>query len=862
MSPSRLSDWGKNPKQGLSAEDLARDLIKKKLLTLWQAKMLLKGATKLGIGSYTLTDRLERNAMGDRFSAVHKQLSRKVTIQYLPAALCKDTDAKKIIHQHGRKLANLDHPNLTHVFDIDEENGRVYLVSESINGYTLAALRESNQLPDHAPKVGNLIHQVLAAATHAHASDVFHGNINESNITITKTGSAKLGSLTRSSVQTALDNAGIGTPDNDLKSISTLGQSLLENCPDDEQRKDLAVIFAAIPTDATTVPDQLDQWLLANNPPEEITSNDLTLEPAVDLPLTTPDYALASAAPTGPPTHMKAKQSAEQQPSDDGNFLARIARKSPVGVLAASALVSLLFIGSTVFAANSMFGDKTDQQVAAATPATQNSRGTNKKSNKSRKSRRNAAKKEAHKVQRPDFSKSNGLLAEPPPSQADQKALDPEENRKAIAAHFSGKTPTAPTEPDTSAVQNTSLARDTADHYKPETASDPIATAPATTPPQDTADKNKAANKKSANKKSAKKDVLKAGENPFTKLPATIDIPLASDPTPFNIGRLVLEKKHLLGVELVSAPVIARKKPVFSIARTAEDRQKWNISWQKKKKTDPIVVAQLTKSPADLSFQWLPAAAENEVCNYLRNCRLKLSTPSNTHWLTLRNPIKIDGFQLTESATSIRKEIEIPWMPSTASITAKSSKWVIRSKTHKDLHPTMEQPEITRKSPAIMFMSNGTAQHLWMQIGVDIRKKLKIEASLLAQPIPESRVVPITEIGQISQMALQMKQFVQQAQVAAQQASAAAAKVEKRKGTDWEKKQQAKDQAEEFAAAAKAFELRARHSEFYAEIAPRLVNKDIPLTVTFSLNDQHRIVLAYTTGNVDLQKKKKNKKKE
>ena len=102
-------------------------------------------------------------------------------------------------------------------------------------------------------------------------------------------------------------------------------------------------------------------------------------------------------------------------------------------------------------------------------------------------------------------------------------------------------------------------------------------------------------------------------------------------------------------------------------------------------------------------------------------------------------------------------------------------------------------------------------------------------------------------------MSQQMKQLAQQSKFASDQATDQADKL---KDANWEKKKPYQDRAKELGKIAEAFRLRAKHAEYYAEIGPQLVNKEIPLTVTFSLNDQHRIVLAYTTGDAEVGKKK------
>ena len=130
LSDDALDQWRGNISEDAESLELARDLVAKELVTNWQAKMLLKGAAKLTIGNFLLVERLGKSELGDLFAAFHQQLSRKVSIQYLTSELSRDPEKKKKLFALGSKLAELDHPNLLHIFDVDEEGDRIYLVSE------------------------------------------------------------------------------------------------------------------------------------------------------------------------------------------------------------------------------------------------------------------------------------------------------------------------------------------------------------------------------------------------------------------------------------------------------------------------------------------------------------------------------------------------------------------------------------------------------------------------------------------------------------------------------------------------------------------------------------------------------------
>jgi len=61
LDQSALDEWMAKISPDADATNLAKDLVAKKLLTSWQAKMLLKGASKLTMGNFLLTNRIAKS---------------------------------------------------------------------------------------------------------------------------------------------------------------------------------------------------------------------------------------------------------------------------------------------------------------------------------------------------------------------------------------------------------------------------------------------------------------------------------------------------------------------------------------------------------------------------------------------------------------------------------------------------------------------------------------------------------------------------------------------------------------------------------------------------------------------------------
>ncbi len=106
-----------------------------------------------------------------------------------------DTEGLIRVQREAQAMGRLrDHPYIVPVFDIGEENGRPYIVSQFLEGGALAdhlAGDEQRRLPvDEAVRVAA---QVCEALQHAHANGIVHRDLKPGNIWLTPDGTAKLG---------------------------------------------------------------------------------------------------------------------------------------------------------------------------------------------------------------------------------------------------------------------------------------------------------------------------------------------------------------------------------------------------------------------------------------------------------------------------------------------------------------------------------------------------------------------------------------------------------------------------------------------------------------------------------------------
>lgn len=147
------------------------------------------GLVGTNIGRYLITGVLGHGGMGDVYLAHDPSLNRKVALKLLPATIT-DNHLRVLRFQHEARAASaISHPNVAHIYEIGEADGRHYITMEYVKG---ATLRELINADLDVEKAIDIIRQVCNALAAAHRSGVVHRDIKPENVVVTDDGYVKV----------------------------------------------------------------------------------------------------------------------------------------------------------------------------------------------------------------------------------------------------------------------------------------------------------------------------------------------------------------------------------------------------------------------------------------------------------------------------------------------------------------------------------------------------------------------------------------------------------------------------------------------------------------------------------------------
>ncbi|HEX5105098.1 MAG TPA: serine/threonine-protein kinase, partial [Pirellulaceae bacterium] len=174
-----------------SAMVLAKALVKDGTLTRWQASQLLYGISQLTVGKFKLLDQLGSGEMGRVYLAEHAQMGRRHSLKVLSRRHTSKPEVVKRFLDEAQQVAALEHPNVSRIYDVNQDGERYYVVMEYVEGQDLQRLVEkSGKLP--VARAVEYVRQTAEGLAHAHEHQLVHGDLKPSNLLIDSSGTVKI----------------------------------------------------------------------------------------------------------------------------------------------------------------------------------------------------------------------------------------------------------------------------------------------------------------------------------------------------------------------------------------------------------------------------------------------------------------------------------------------------------------------------------------------------------------------------------------------------------------------------------------------------------------------------------------------
>ncbi|MDX9830215.1 MAG: protein kinase [Anaerolineae bacterium] len=137
-------------------------------------------------GPYKITEKLGEGGMAVVYKGYQQSLNRYVAIKVLRQELAQDEEFVARFRREALAVADLDHPNILHVYDAGFVQGMYYIVMAFVDGGSLRDLVSQGPLePEYALSIAS---QVADALHHAHQRGIVHRDVKPNNILLSRDG--------------------------------------------------------------------------------------------------------------------------------------------------------------------------------------------------------------------------------------------------------------------------------------------------------------------------------------------------------------------------------------------------------------------------------------------------------------------------------------------------------------------------------------------------------------------------------------------------------------------------------------------------------------------------------------------------
>ena len=142
------------------------------------------------LGPYEILSAIGAGGMGEVYRATDTKLRRDVAVKVLPDAVATDPLRLLRFQREAQVLASLNHPNIAHIYGVEDSDSMHGLIMELVEGPTLTERIATRAIPPN--EALSIARQIAEALEVAHEQGVIHRDLKPSNIKLRPDGVAKV----------------------------------------------------------------------------------------------------------------------------------------------------------------------------------------------------------------------------------------------------------------------------------------------------------------------------------------------------------------------------------------------------------------------------------------------------------------------------------------------------------------------------------------------------------------------------------------------------------------------------------------------------------------------------------------------